>query len=250
MNADRLPWLFVIISVGGATASLWVSSYYGLIPDCRVFLDGCTSISSVGRNPPAAYVFRATVLPSAALLPFIWLLAAVWLMQVGAASYRWAATVAILGGLSPMLLITYITLLGAPGELADILRQRVVTTYFPVALIAKLIIGVLLVRQTRTRATVVSPWLSYGMLIVAAVVLLVAILSAIVDQLMADPSRVHHSMQWPATVVFALWYLLLALAWRQTGFILRAESASTAVTCAGHAGEHVGERTDRLPQAQ
>jgi len=228
MNADRLPWLFVIVSVGGATASLWVSHFYGLIPDCRVFLDGCTSISSVGRNPPAAYVFRATVLPSAALLPFIWLLAAIWLLQTGAASYRWATVVAVLGGLSPLLLILYVTLLGAPGELADALRQRAVTTYFPVALIAKLLTGALLVRQDRAGRRAVSSWLSYGMLILAAVVLLVAILSAVVDQLMLDPSRVHHSMQWPATVAFALWYLLLALAWRQSGFSLQARTSTAS----------------------
>ncbi len=217
MRLARFPTLIFLLSFLGVAISLWLSRHFDRVTDCRVFIDGCHSISAGGREEPAVFVFRATIIPVGVLLMLTWWLSIQWLRKLGATGAGTRLVLHLLGTASPVLLIAYIALIGSAGEIDHAIRQVVISTYFPATLVAKIILaGILL----RTRPAGLSTWLPWLMLGIAVIVLGLAVNSVIVSQLMSDPSVVHNLTQWHGTTAFAAWYLLLALAWRQTGFKL------------------------------
>jgi len=170
MKLRWLPPLIFVLSFVGVAVSLMLSRAFELVPDCRVFIDGCISISASGRREPAVFVFRATIIPTGMLLILTWWLSVQWLRLLAA------------GGRVPV---------------------------FSLHLLATALL--------RLRPVGLSVWLPWLMLVIAVVVLGLAANSVVVAALMEDPSRVHNLTQWHGTSAFAAWYLLLGLAWHQTG---------------------------------
>lgn len=218
MSLHRFPAAIFVLSFLGVAISLWLARAFDLVPHCRVFVDGCISISAAGREEPAVFVFRATIIPTGLLLILTWWLSVQWLRMLGLARRLPGIALHVLGTASPVLLICYIALIGSAGEIDHAVRQTVITTYFPATLLAKIILAIALIRLQPARLT---PWLPRLMLLIATVVLGLAVSSVIVPTFMDDPSVVHNLTQWHGTTAFAAWYLLLAWAWRQTGFGLR-----------------------------
>ena len=70
-----LSFLIFVISISTVLTSYFISLKYNFIEACIPNIDGCFSISRVGRNPPAIYLFK-TGLSIVALLIFyfFWLL--------------------------------------------------------------------------------------------------------------------------------------------------------------------------------
>jgi hypothetical protein len=215
VKLHRFPALIFIISFCGVAISLWLSRSFELVEHCRVFIDGCISISASGRQEPAVFVFRATIIPVGVLLMLVWWLNVHWLRLMGHTSRVQRAAIHLLGTASPVLLICYIALIGSAGEIDHAIRQAVITTYFPVTLMAKIILASLLLSRCPAN---LPRWLPHTMLAMAAIVLSLAVASVIFDSLMDDPSVAHNLMQWHGTTAFAAWYLLLARAWQLTGF--------------------------------
>ena len=213
MKAWPLPLLAIGLGIAGVTITLWLSRAYELVPYCRVFIDGCISISAAGRREPSVFIFRGTIIPMATLLMLVWWLNGAWLKALGAAGAGPRAVLHLLGTLSPVLLIVYIALIGAAGEDVHAIRQIAIQTYFPAALLAKIILAGALLRRSPPALGRRLPWL---MLIIAIVVLLVAIASVVLAATLVDPSKAHNLMQWHATSAFAVWYLLLGAAWQRT----------------------------------
>lgn len=213
MKPWPLPLLAIALGVAGVTITLWLSRAYDLVPHCRVFIDGCISISAAGRRAPSVFVFRGTIIPMATLLMVVWWLNLSWLRGLGAVGPIQGAAIHFLGTLSPALLIVYIALIGAPGEEVRAIRQLAIRTYFPAALLAKSLLAIALLRHRSSFIPSLLPW---SMLVIASVVLSAAVASAALEALLADPSRAHNLLQWYATSAFAVWYVLLALAWRRS----------------------------------
>jgi hypothetical protein len=218
MKLARLPTAIFVLSFLGVAISLWISQALGLVEDCRVFVDGCISISASGRQEPAVFVFRATIIPTGMLLIMTWWINVQWLKVLGLRRRLAVGMLHGLGTASPVLLICYIALIGSSGQIDHLIRQAVITTYFPATLVAKIILAAALIRL---RPEGLERWLPWTQLIIACVVLAVAAASVVLSALLDDPSVVHNLSQWHGTTAFAAWYLLLALAWRQTGLSLR-----------------------------
>jgi hypothetical protein len=218
VRLPRIPCGIFLLSFFGVAISLWLSRSFELVPQCRVFIDGCISISASGRQEPAVFVFRATIIPTGMLLILTWWLNVQWLKLLGLRRRLSIALLHLLGTASPILLICYIALIGSAGELDHQIRQAVITSYFPATLLAKIILALALIRLN---VDGLKPWLAWTMLAIAVVVLALAAGSVLVSALLDDPSVVHNLSQWHGTTAFAAWYLLLALAWSKTGFGLR-----------------------------
>ena len=215
MKLHWLPPLIFVLSFVGVAVSLMLSRAFELVPDCRVFIDGCISISASGRREPAVFVFRATIIPTGILLVLTWWLSVQWLKLLAVGRRVPVISLHLLGTLSPILLIAYVALIGSAGEIDHAIRQVVITTYFPATLVAKIILAVALMKL---QPASLPRWLPWLMLAIAVVVLGLAVNSVVVSAFMDDPSVVHNLTQWHGTFAFAAWYLLLGLAWHQTGF--------------------------------
>jgi hypothetical protein len=221
MPITPIPILVVVLAVVGTTVSLWISQELDLVRQCRVLVDGCISISAAGRHPPAIHVFHATIIPHATLMMALWPLTAMWLRELGAGTPRLRAGIAILGGTSPILLIYYVVGLGQGGIWIEDIRLIVIRVFFVMALIAQTMTGAVLLRHAHAAPpsmTPVPPWLARALLWVAIVMALIAGMSVPVHFTLNDPSVPLNLMQWHASTVFLIWFLLLWLAWRITGF--------------------------------
>ena len=53
-----LSFLIFVISISTVLISYFISLKYNFIEACIPNIDGCFSISRVGRNPPAIYLFK------------------------------------------------------------------------------------------------------------------------------------------------------------------------------------------------
>jgi len=215
MKLHRFPALIFIVSFLGVALSLWLSRSFELVEHCRVFIDGCISISASGRQEPAVFVFRATIIPVGVLLMLVWWLNVHWLKQLGPLTRMQVAAIHVLGTASPVLLICYIALIGSAGDIDHAIRQTVITTYFPATLVAKIILAWQLMSLSPAG---LPRWLPRLMLAIAVMVLSLAVASVIFEALMDDPSVAHNLMQWHGTTAFSAWYLLLARAWQLTRF--------------------------------
>ncbi len=224
MRAAWVPWIVVLLAVCGAGLSLLISQSLGLVPQCNVFLEGCTSISGTGRQEPASFVYRATIIPASVLLSVTWWLTAAWLGRLGAANRRWRMALVFFGGLSPVLAVIYVVILGASGEWIDAGRQWISASYFTMALVAKLFVGTILLRQAQRGKPLAPNGLAVGMFAIPIALLLVLVTSVILELVMADASVAHNLLQWPATTAFAGWYVLLGLSWKVTGLEVRLEA--------------------------
>ena len=73
MNVRVVALLTALLPFLSVQLTYLVAASHGLVDWCFPYLDSCSSISAAGRKPPASYLFRATMLPSAAIMMAYWL---------------------------------------------------------------------------------------------------------------------------------------------------------------------------------
>src|SRR4051794_3390233 len=115
-SAWPLPLLAGLLPLVGTVLAYSLSVRLGIVEACNPFLDGCTSISRAARHDLPNYLFRALVLPAAALQAISWLLCAAWLREVGAGATWKLRTLPLLGLAAAVFLVLYGTFLGTEGQ--------------------------------------------------------------------------------------------------------------------------------------
>ncbi|MEM6567976.1 MAG: hypothetical protein AAF957_06170 [Planctomycetota bacterium] len=128
--------LFPTLATFGSHA---ISEHFGTIEPGTPILDGSASISGSARSEPAVHVFRALLLPSAALMAITWWLAHAWLRTL-AASRAARRTVLALGFAGALFLVLYATYLGTDGALYRLLRRYGVYVFFGGTGLAQLVL--------------------------------------------------------------------------------------------------------------
>ena len=87
-SAWPLALLAGLLPLVATLAAFTLSVALGLIEACNPFVDGCVSISRAARHGLPNHVFRALVLPAAALQAACWFLCSAWLEGGGVAPSR------------------------------------------------------------------------------------------------------------------------------------------------------------------
>jgi hypothetical protein len=135
LAAGLLPAAAALIAWG-------LALHLGLAPACNPFIDGCVSISRAARHGLPNHVFRAIVLPAAALQALTWLVQARALSSTAQASARRSATaLAWLGVAAGIALVLYGSFLGTEGGVYRWLRRYGTVVYFGGTCLAMLILG-------------------------------------------------------------------------------------------------------------
>ncbi|MCG8435077.1 MAG: Frag1/DRAM/Sfk1 family protein, partial [Gammaproteobacteria bacterium] len=112
----------------------------GHVPSCFPYIDGCTSISSTGRQPPESFVFKGTMIPSAVFIGIYWMLVYSWLRKMGDDAIVQMRAIFVLGIIAALGLIFYTVVLGHIGEIYRLQRRIGVTLYFALSYLAQLIL--------------------------------------------------------------------------------------------------------------
>ncbi len=202
-----LPILTGLAPLIGINLAYWIGVDAGILPSCIPYLDGCTSISATGRYPPGDRLFRAVMLPQAVLLAVTWYFAADWLKSLVPESKAPRAVLAF-GLIGAAALILYVSYLGTKEPFYELMRRFGIYFYFLGSGIAQLVLTLALKRSRWRQAmlwVVVLPWL-------------LGLANFAQKALRADPDRIENVIEWVVSVMMQVWFLLLYVGWRKTGF--------------------------------
>ena len=200
-----------------ATAIAYVlSTRMGLVPECNPFFEGCVSISRTARHDLPNILFRALLLPAAVLQAMCWLLCPGWLRTLGAANSRWLRGLPALGVAAGVFLVLYGTFLGTEGAGYRWMRRYGVVFYFGLTCIGMLIVSGQMQRLLTGRRL-------EGRIALALCALLppLGLANVFLPLWWPEPAfkaAIENVTEWWGGAIFTAFFLLLACAWRSTGF--------------------------------
>lgn len=217
-----LALLAGLMPLVAALAAWALSTAQELIPPCNPFIDGCVSVSRAARHGLANHLFRALMLPAAALQGLAWLIAARWLATL-LPPYRLLAWLAPLGIVSAVALVFYGAFLGTEGAIYRWLRQYGTVVYFGGTCICLLIAGGAVQRAVRAGALVLARWAEHAMVALAVTLVTLGIVNALVAALVGGElkSRMENVTEWWGALIFVLGFFALSLIWRRVGLVVQ-----------------------------
>jgi hypothetical protein len=226
-----IPWPLALIAgllpALGAVIAFSLSTHLELIPACNPLIDGCVSVSRAARYDLPNYIFRALVLPGAVLQAVTWLLCTAWLISWGAQRRIRLRLLPWLGLAAAVFLVIYAAFLGTDGQTYRWLRRYGTLVYFGCTYLSMLItVGELSRLMDKPRAVGMHRLarILHGLcLLMLALGLAHAVGAAYFAP--AAKNRIENVTEWWLGVGFTLYFVVLALLWRRTGFALHADCA-------------------------
>ncbi|MFV0275677.1 MAG: hypothetical protein ACK5HY_00595 [Parahaliea sp.] len=218
MNPRPVALWAALLPFLGIHLSYLVAASHGAVDWCLPYVDSCTSISATGRQPPASYLFRATLLPAAAVLFAYWWLNHAWLgvLLPCSRARHWMLGLALVASLG---LVAYVSVLGEAGEHWRRQRRIGVVLFFSFSYLCQL----LLVAQLR-RAGPLAPGLRRlvdSMLAVCVLLLLLGLATVAWDAWDERSYKaVEDAFEWNLSLLLQANVLLGYFLWRCVGWEL------------------------------
>lgn len=221
MNVRFIALLAALLPFVAVHGTYLLAASLGLVEWCNPYIDSCTSISATGRHPPANYLFRATMLPSAVIMMAYWWLNHAWLKALGENTPLYRNTtnnaMLLLGIIACLGLILYVTVLGEQG--ATWARQRRIGTalFFAFTYLAQL----LLIHQLRRFQPHVARAFVNAMLIVSVVLIVLGVLTLVLDawdETWYD--SIEDAFEWILALLLQLNFFLGYFVWKRAGWSL------------------------------
>lgn len=214
MKWIHVPLWMGLLPIVGVTVSYLLAIAEGHVASCFPFIKGCTSISSTGRSPPEAYVFRATLIPSAILLVLYWRLVYVWLRGAGGSLPPSVRVLPYLGAFAAVFLLIYANVVGAIGEVFALQRRIGVTVFFASNMLAQMLFTrqLLILRQQghiprKNRIPDIKLWLC-GLMLACGLLILPKYLTG------WDTDNI---VEWNVALLGHLYFLATYALWRTLG---------------------------------
>ena len=117
-----IPQFVFFIPVLTVIISYLISSFGGFVDWCMPLIDGCTSISKVGRYGISFYLYKIFIIPSVILMIIFW-------YQVNKYIYK-SNLLLFLSTTSCIFLIIYLLALGFDGKIYRFMREIGIFIYF------------------------------------------------------------------------------------------------------------------------
>lgn len=220
-----LPLIAGLLPAAATVAAFLISVRIGLIPSCNPFLEGCVSISRAARHDLPNYIFRALVLPGATLQALSWVLCAQWLRSIDPVGAKPPRALAPLGVLAGMFFILYGAFLGSEGDVYQWLRRYGINFYFGFTYLCMLLTSARVFHLSQG-GWIRVPWHTDRALgVFCLLVLAFGLINLLAKYLLANEQlvdRLENSLEWFASSIFTLFFVMLAWLWNQTRFRLRA----------------------------
>tara|TARA_R110000772_G_scaffold48719_1_gene111227 strand:- start:70034 stop:70717 length:684 start_codon:yes stop_codon:yes gene_type:complete len=222
MNLRVIALLAAVLPFAAVHLTWLLAASYGHVDWCNPYLDSCTSISATGRQPPASYLFRATMLPAAVILALYWWINYAWLRSLpggnaSAPALRWMLWLGLLASLG---LILYVTVLGEAGDAWRLQRRAGTVLFFSFTFLAQLLfaaqLGALAAQLPGARR------LAAAMLVLCGLLLALGLLTVVLqawDGVLYD--SVEDAFEWMLSLLLQTNFLLGYLLWRRAGWRLQ-----------------------------
>jgi hypothetical protein len=225
LPAWPLPFIAGLLPAVATLLALVLSRRLDLIPACNPFVDGCVSISRAARYEIANHMFRALVLPAAALQALTWVLVASWLRALGE-NGPGLRTLLPLGLLAGAALALYGAFLGTDGRAYRLLRQYGTVVYFGFTCINMLLAGGAIARAVSAGRLAVPRGLHHALIAMGAALVLLGLGNALLSQALDDPAKdmVQNVTEWWGGAIFVAVFFALSAIWRRCGLRLHLSS--------------------------
>lgn len=213
-----LPLLAGLLPFAGTVVAFTLSVRLGLMEGCNPFIDGCASISRAARFGLPNYLFRALLLPAAALQALCWMLCSAWLRSLGAGRTRKLRALPWIGCAATLFMVLYGTFLGTEGEAYRWMRRYGVVVYFGGSCIAMLIVSDAWHGLAQHASAA-----SRSLLVLCMALPLLGLANAFAPLVCAsDEGRaaLQNSTEWWGGLIFTLFFAAIAWLWRATRFEL------------------------------
>ena len=201
-----LPIWVGLMPILGVTVAYVLNLDATILPSCMPLFEGCTSISSTGRYLPGSLVFKAIMLPQAALLAVFWWIAAGWLRSIKPQS-RLPGAVLVCGVIGSVALVIYVTLLGTQAPFYEFMRRFGIYFYFLGTALSQLLLTLGMPRSM----------LRTAMLTIIAVPLVLGVANLIQKELTVNADQIENAIEWSAALLMQAWFVLLFFEWRASG---------------------------------
>lgn len=198
---SRLCLLVALLPIFAINFAYAVALAFDTLPACFPYLQGCTSISSVGRVNPSQWIFKPLMLISAGLIAWLYL----------AAGHRTRPPdarrdgVAICGLIGACALVLYLVFLGTEGPVYRLLRRYGVSIYFGCIFLGQLLLA------RRLRLQLPGHGAPRWMIGIAAVLLAIGLASIPISNFVAHKDQIENVIEWNFALLLHLNYLP---AWR------------------------------------
>ena len=221
MNVRVVALVAALLPFFAVQLTYLVAASHGLVDWCNPYIDSCTSISATGRKPPASYLFRATMLPSAVVMMGYWWLNYVWIGSLRnlSGSSQWLNSWMLwLGILANVGLIMYVTVLGERGDAWATQRRVGTILFFSFTFLSQLL---LLAQLRRLHLERVNVRLLNTMWAVCSALLFLGVLTVVLDAWNeAWYESVEDAFEWVLSLLLQSNFLLGYFVWRQADWRL------------------------------
>lgn len=182
----------------------------GTVPLCLPYLEGCTSISRAARHGLANHLFKAVMLPVAALIGVFWYIAAAWLVSTTAKAGHRVAAMRLIGLIGALFLVLYATFLGVDGEAYRWMRRYGVTVYFSFTVLAQMLLASVLPPNGLRRALIAT----------CGSMLLLGLASLPLQHFVTDRDALLNAIEWCYALLMSSGFVLVGIAWWRQRFKL------------------------------
>jgi hypothetical protein len=214
-----LPLLAGLLPLVATLVAYTLSVRLGVVEACNPFIDGCVSISRAARHGLPNHLFRALLMPAAALQALCWLLCGAWLRTLGAAPTRKLRALPWLGLVAVLFLVLYATFLGTEGEAYRWMRRYGVVLYFGGTCIAMLIVS-----GAAQGPALQARHVARALLALCIALPLLGLANVFAPLLHVDGetrAALQNSTEWWGGLIFTLFFVAIARLWRATRFEIR-----------------------------
>ena len=199
-----LALIVAVLPVVAANLCYLISAAAGIIPWCFTYVDGCTSISSTGRHGVGYVLFKAAMLPQAALLVAFWQRYGQHLDAAG--QYRGLRLARRAGEVGALFLVIYVVTLGADTALYAVMRRYGVFVFF-----LGTFLGMCCVSYWQWRHAADSAR-SRTLAALCAAMLLLGLAEIPLGKFGLADNQAENIIEWNFALLMQLWFLVIALA--------------------------------------
>ncbi|MEX2125773.1 MAG: hypothetical protein WD795_17930 [Woeseia sp.] len=225
-----LPLLTGLIPLIAVFTSYSIAINTADVPSCNPFLEGCTSVSSTGRYPPASYLFKATMLPQSIILSCYWLFNVAWLraLTVAAGSMpRNTFAIGAFGVTGSLFLILYVTFLGSEEPFYEFMRRYGVYMYFALNVIAQIILATKVLPVARLLQNRRLITLTRLQLVLAWVPFALGALNLVLKAMLDNSRPAENRIEWIFAIQMQFYFIVSYFSWRETQFSLSFDAGAS-----------------------
>ena len=217
MNFHLLPFYKSVTVVAAISAAYALAVYLGHAPACFPNLEGCTSLSALGRTPPESFVFRALLIPVGVLTMLYWVLSRQWLILLGDDGRGGARTMLVIGLIAGVSYIFYISMLDASGQASKLIRGIWVTLFFAFMFLAQLFL-VNRIWKLGPEVRNLLGWPYRVMLGLSVVQLVLGFVVVPIEAFARHADWAKNTVEWNFVLLLVIFYVTSGFAWHRTGF--------------------------------